>query len=272
MCERQVERIQASETREVTRSPGRDRLVIEAPLELRLGGQPTIVIMRTPGHDGELARGLLLAEGALDRDPASTPELPTLPTFREPPDLGPDERGNVLDLDLEPGRMAGRALLSSSSCGVCGKRAIADLELRASPVLSGLTVTAGLVAELPERLRAAQAVFDATGGLHAAAAFDPDGTLLVVREDVGRHNAVDKVVGWALGAGLVPLDHAILCVSGRLSFEIVQKAVVAGFPVVVAVSAPSSLAVDLAERFRLTLCGFTRERRFNVYSHPVRVV
>lgn len=267
MCERHVERIQASDTREVSRIPGRDRLVVEAPLELRVGGQPMVVIMRTPGHDTELARGLLLAEGALGHD-----AMPALPTFTEPQYLDPGERGNVLELGLEPGRMSKRALLSSASCGVCGKQAIADLELRASAVRSDVTVAAHLVAELPERLRAAQAVFDATGGLHAAGAFDPDGTLLAVREDVGRHNAVDKVVGWALGESLVPLDHAILCVSGRLSFEIVQKAVVAGFPVVVAVSAPSSLAVDLAERFRVTLCGFTRERRFNVYSHPARVV
>jgi FdhD protein len=171
-----------------------------------------------------------------------------------------------------PERMARRAMPMSSSCGVCGKQAIADLELGARPVTSALAVPAGLVAELPERLRAAQTVFDATGGLHAAAAFDAGGALMAVREDVGRHNAVDKLVGWALGAGLVPLEDAILCVSGRLGFEIVQKAVVAGFPVVVAVSAPSSLAVDLAERFRITVCGFTREGRFNVYSHPLRVI
>jgi FdhD protein len=267
-----VERIDASAAHGVTRAPGRDRLVVEAPLELRSGGQPMLVLMRTPGHDVELARGLLFAEGMTKGMTDGDRPLADLRDIAEPADLAPDERGNVLELGPLPARVARRGMLVSSSCGVCGKQAIADLELVADPVTSALAVPAGLVAELPERLRAAQTVFDATGGLHAAAAFDARGALLALREDVGRHNAVDKLVGWALGAGLVPLHSAILCVSGRLGFEIVQKAVVAGFPVVVAVSAPSSLAVDLAERFRITLCGFTRERRFNVYSHPVRVV
>src|SRR5690606_33685084 len=141
-----------------------------------------------------------------------------------------------------------------------------DLDVRAAAVHSGLEVRAKIIAGLPERLRAAQTVFDATGGLHAAGAFDAAGRLVAVREDVGRHNAVDKLVGWAHAARRLPMSETILCVSGRLSFEIVQKAVVAGAPVVVAVSAPSSLAVDLAERFRVTLCGFTRSGRFNVYS------
>lgn len=243
----------------------RDQLVVEAPLELRHGGEPWMVIMRTPGHDAELARGLLFAEGVIGRDEPLA--------LTEPAELEPGERGNVLELVLPvPGSLARRSMPSSSSCGVCGKRAIADLTLRAPAIGAGIAVRAGVIAGLPERLRSAQDAFDATGALHAAAAFDEHGTLVAIREDVGRHNAVDKLVGWALGAGKVPMTETILCVSGRLSFEIVQKAVIAGASIVVAVSAPSSLAVDLGERFRVTLCGFTRGGRFNVYSHPSRVI
>ena len=231
-----------------------DLLAVEAPLELRTNGQSAIVVMRTPGHDLELARGLLVSEGLI------TP--------------GSDRSLSIVDDNvIEVGAgLSVRPLVTSSSCGVCGKTSIAELELRAEPVISELRVAASLIRQLPERLRATQRVFDSTGGLHAAAAFDAAGELLATREDVGRHNAVDKLVGWAAGEGRLPMNDAILCVSGRLSFEIIQKAVVAGFPIVVAVSAPTSLAVDVAERFAVTLCGFVRGGPFNIYSHSTRVV
>jgi FdhD protein len=275
MQERRVERVDLADLgggREMVT----DQLVAEAPLELRAGGVPLIVIMRTPGHDRELARGLLFAEGIID---AGEP----LADMAAPAGLAPDEQGNVLETGLPAGVHAPeRSVPATAGCGVCGKRSIADLELRAAAVRAPWTVPGRVVAALPERLRQAQAVFEQTGGLHAAGLFDAAGTLLVVREDVGRHNAVDKVVGWALDSGSdsggasgveggVALADCILCVSGRLGFEIVQKAAVAGIPVVVAVSAPSTLAVDLAERFRITLCGFTRGQRFNVYSHGSRI-
>lgn len=260
--ERRVQRVD----RDGTRAWDADRLVVEAPLELRAGGQALLTVMRTPGHDRELARGLLFTEGIIAADEP-------LARMSEPDGLGAGERGNVLETGLPAGVDApARAMAMSAGCGVCGKRAMADLELRAAPVRASLAVAAAVVVGLPERLRRAQAVFERTGGLHAAGAFDAAGELLAVREDVGRHNAVDKLVGWALSAGRVPMEEHVLCVSGRLGFEIVQKAVVAGFPVIVAVSAPSSLAVDLAERFRITLCGFTRGGRCNVYSHAGRIV
>lgn len=255
------------------RDRDRDPVVVEAPLELRSrDGRPLTVTMRTPTGDEEdleLARGLLHGEGVLAAGEADRVRR------ADPTTLAPDEVGNVVEVALDASTIAERwpprALAATSACGVCGKASIAALELRAAPVASDLVVPAALIAELPDRLRAAQHVFDATGGLHAAAAFSPAGELLAVREDVGRHNAVDKVIGWAMAAGRLPLAGAVLCVSGRLGFEIAQKAVVAGCPVAVAVSAPSSLAIDLAERFRLTLCGFTRGGRFNIYSHPARI-
>jgi FdhD protein len=260
MQDRRVERVDLDGAREVVV----DRLVTEAPLELRAGGVSLVVIMRTPGHDRELARGLLVAEGIID---AGEP----LADMAAPAGLAPDEQGNVLETGLPADVPApARALPATAGCGVCGKRSIADLELRAAAVRSTLTVPARMVAALPERLRQAQAVFEQTGGLHAAGLFDADGALLTLREDVGRHNAVDKVVGWALDSR-VALADCVLCVSGRLGFEIVQKAAVAGIPVLVAVSAPSTLAVDVAERFRITLCGFTRGQRFNIYSHGSRI-
>lgn len=262
MQDRGVERVDLDGARQ----PVADRLVVEAPLELRAGGAPLIVLMRTPGHDHELARGLLFAEGIID---AGEP----LAGMVVPAGLAPDEQGNVLETGLPAGvRAPERSLPAAAGCGVCGKRSIADLALRAAAVRTSLTVPARTIAALPGRLRAAQAVFEQTGGLHAAGLFDAAGALLALREDVGRHNAVDKVVGWALGARDLDLAEHILCVSGRLGFEIVQKAAVAGIPIVVAVSAPSTLAVDLAERFCITLCGFTRGQRFNIYSHGSRVV
>jgi FdhD protein len=253
----------------------RDPVVVEAPLELRSAdGKSLTVTMRTPGGDEdtdvELARGLLFTEGVL-RDAADARAV----RRADPSSLASAERDNVVVVDLDPALVASRwperALPATASCGVCGKSSIASLELRAASVRSDLVVPAATIAILPDRLREAQAVFSATGGLHAAGAFSAGGELIAVREDVGRHNAVDKLVGWALAAGRLPFADSVLCVSGRLGYEIATKAVMAGFPIVVAVSAPSSLAVDVAERFRVTLCGFTRGGRFNVYSHPARV-
>lgn len=245
--------------------------MVEAPLEIRLrDGRPLTTTMRTPGDDLDLARGLLHGEGVI-RDAAEAASV--VPA--RPEQITADEDGNVVVVELDPAlvleRWPPRALPVSAACGACGKASIAALEVRADPVSSDLAVAARVIAGLPDRLRAGQAVFAATGGLHAAGAFAASGDLLAVREDVGRHNAVDKVVGWALADGRLPLSHAVLCVSGRLGFEIAQKAVVAGVPIVVAVSAPTTLAIDVAERFRVTLCGFTRSGRFNVYTHPSRV-
>ncbi len=234
-----------------------DALVIEAPLELRVNGEPFVVIMRTPGHDVELARGLLWAEGVAG--PLAIEQV----------------ESDVVDIQLaaaEARALGGRALLATSSCGVCGKRAIADLETRLDIVEADIVASAAVVAALPDRLRRAQRVFDATGGLHGAGFFAANGELVAAREDVGRHNAVDKLVGWAAASGRLPASDWLLCVSGRLGFEIVQKTVAAGIGLVAAVSAPSSLAVDVAERFRVTLCGFVRSGGMNIYSHPYRVV
>jgi len=251
------------------RAAASDDVAVEAPLELRAGGEPFLMMMRTPGHDEDLARGLLYAEGVI----SSAGEL----ALERPDGLVAGEHGNVLETGLTMAdvreRLPERSLYVSSSCGVCGKSSIAAIEQRqVQPLRSTVAVAAGVVSGLPEALLAAQATFAQTGGLHAAGLFDATGALIQLREDVGRHNAVDKVVGWALAEGQVPADELVLCVSGRLSFEIVQKAVLAHIPVIVAVSAPSSLAIDLAERFVVTLCGFTRDQRFNLYSHGSRIL
>jgi FdhD protein len=243
---------------EVTRLPHgateRDRVAVEEPLEIRIAGKPVAVTMRTPGHDEELGLGFALTEGLQPR------------AARLPDDLA----ANVVEVDAE-GEIAPRSFYTTSSCGVCGKGALEAVRVEAPPVESGLQVASALVAELPDRLRSAQAAFEATGGLHATGLFDEHGELLCLREDVGRHNAMDKVIGWAFGEGLVPLTRHVLCVSGRLSFELVQKAAVAQCPVLVAVGAPSSLAVELAQAQRITLCGFVRGGRVNVYSEPGRI-
>jgi FdhD protein len=235
-----------------------DEIAVEEPLEIRVEGRPIAVTMRTPGHDEELAVGFLRSEGMPAVSAQSTVDL----------------AANVIDVEVEGDvdfdRLS-RNFYTSSSCGVCGKGALEAVAVEAPRVESELVVPAALVAELPDRLRAGQPAFAATGGLHATGLFSADGELLVVREDVGRHNAMDKVVGWAFGAGLLPLSDRILCVSGRLSFELVQKAAVAGCPVVVAVGAPSTLAVDLARDRGVTLCGFVRGGRVNVYSEPQRI-
>jgi FdhD protein len=246
---------------EVVRLPGgdveRDLLAVEEPLEIRIGGTPVAVTMRTPGHDEELALGFCLSEGLRPR------------TARLPDDLA----ANVVEVDapeFDPDRLR-RSFYTSSSCGVCGKGALEAVAVEAERVESALTMSAALVADLPERLRAAQAAFAATGGLHATGLFDPSGELLCLREDVGRHNAFDKVVGWAFTERRLPLTSHPICVSGRLSFELVQKAAVAGCPILVAVGAPSSLAVELATDRGITLCGFVRGGRLTVYTEPWRI-
>jgi FdhD protein len=235
----------------------RDAVAVEEPLEIRIAGEPVAVTMRTPGHDEELALGFCVTEG-LAPSSASVPD---------------DLAANTIEVaasGFDPERMR-RHFYTSSSCGVCGKGAIEAVQVDAPRVESELTVLAAVVASLPERLREAQRVFAATGGLHATGLFDATGELECVREDVGRHNAMDKVVGWALGQGLLPLSANVLCVSGRLSFELVQKAAVAGCPVLVAVGAPSSLAIELAVDRGITLCGWVREGRLSVYSEPWRI-
>jgi FdhD protein len=246
---------------DVVRLPGgrteRDHLAVEEPLEIRIGGRPVAVTMRTPGHDEELALGFCLSEGLR---PAGA---------RLPDDLA----ANVVDVEapgFDPQRLQ-RSFYTSSSCGVCGKGALEAVAVEAPRVSSELRVPLALVSSLPDRLRTAQAAFAVTGGLHATGLFTPEGELLCVREDVGRHNALDKVIGWAFGAGRVPLEGAVLCVSGRLSFELVQKAAVAGCPVMVAVGAPSSLAVELAADRGVTLCGFVHGGTANVYTEAWRI-
>jgi FdhD protein len=235
----------------------RDQVAVEEPLEIRIGGRPVAVTMRTPGHDEELALGFCLSEGLRPH------------VARVPDDLA----ANTVDVDapeFDPARLQ-RSFYTSSSCGVCGKGALEAVAVDSPRVESQLHVPLSLVVALPDRLREAQAAFAATGGLHATGLFSADGDLLCAREDVGRHNAMDKVIGWAFGSGRLPLEDAMLCVSGRLSFELVQKAAVAGCPVLVAVGAPSSLAVSLARDRGITLCGFVRGGAANVYTEAWRI-
>jgi FdhD protein len=234
-----------------------DRLAVEEPLEIRVNGQAVAVTMRTPGNDEELALGFCLTEGLHPAGARPTEDL----------------AANIVEVDA-PGAdlsLVQRSFYTSSSCGVCGKGALEAVAVAAPRVESDLVVSFDLVASLPDRLRGSQATFAVTGGLHATGLFAPDGEVLCVREDVGRHNAMDKVVGWALMAGLVPMSRLLMCVSGRLSFELVQKASVAGCPVLVAVGAPSSLAVELGEDRGVTLCGFVRDGRATVYTEPDRI-
>jgi FdhD protein len=237
-----------------------DLLAMEAPLEVRVGGRPVTVMMRTPGHDPELVTGFLFTEGVI----ADADDILSI----EP---GPG-RANVLEVRLLTSRRPGeRHFVSYSGCGVCGKPSLEAVELRGPAVESVLSVSHRVLCELPERLRAAQPLFARTGGAHASGLFSAAGELLAVREDVGRHNALDKLVGWALNEGLVPLSDCLLVVSGRVSYELMQKAVAAGIPLVAAVGAPSSLAVELAERFGVTLVGFLRADGMNAYAHTARL-
>jgi FdhD protein len=245
---------------------GREDLVaVEEPLEVRIGGRPVAVLMRTPGHDEELVTGFLFGEGVI----ADADEVLGI----EPPrDLAEADRGKVLEARVRIHRpLAERLFLGHSGCGICGKTSLASVEVKAAPVAPGVTVSRGGLAALPGRLRAAQPVFARTGGTHASGLFTPAGELVALREDVGRHNALDKLVGWALGEGRVPLSGSVLVVSGRVSYELVQKAVAAGAPVLAGVGAPSSLAVELAGRFGVTLIGFLSGAGMNVYTHPERV-
>jgi FdhD protein len=245
---------------EVTRYPGgaeRDLVAVEEPLEIRVNGAPVAVTMRTPGHDEELALGFCLSEGLRPAGAA----------------LPDDLAANTVEVDapgFDPDRLR-RSFYVASSCGVCGKGAIEAVGVESGKVASELRVPATVLVSLPDRLREGQGAFAATGGLHAAGLFDGAGALLCVREDVGRHNAVDKVIGWAFTEGRLPLSDVVLCLSGRIAFELVQKAALAGCPIVVAVGAPSSLAVELAADRAVTLCGFARDARMNVYSEPWRV-
>jgi len=249
------------------RASREDFVAHEEPLELQLDGQSFAVVMRTPGHDEELGLGFLLTEGVIARldDVASLRHCTVVPT--------PEAEDNVLQVRLHaPVDLARsrRNLFASSSCGVCGKATLENALRTASPVRSDLALPRQVVAAMPERLRALQPTFVATGGLHAAALFDAQGEALVVREDVGRHNAVDKVLGWALREGR-PTHELTLMVSGRLSFELVQKAVAARVPVLAGISAPTSLAVRMAEALGVTLVGFVREGSMNLYAHGERV-
>ncbi len=247
-----------------------DELVKEEPLELRAHGESLAIIMRTPGHDLQLLTGLLHAEGVLRADD----RLGHLSVVN-PQDLEELERGNVVELhlpeELVSERWSERKVMTSSACGVCGASALAILEGLATPVLSDLQWSHKKISMVPGELQKHQAMFKRSGALHGAALFNKAGEVMVCREDVGRHNAVDKTIGWAREQGLLPLSDCVLGVSGRLSYEIVHKAIAAGIPIIVAVSAPTSLAVDLAERWRVTLAGFVRGDGFNVYSHASRI-
>ena len=245
-----------------------DLLAVEDPLEIRLGHQSIALTMRTPGSDFELAAGFLFAEGMI-RDVAQ------IRSMTGPSDANP----NIVLVEVacegpRSQRQAQRNFLMTSACGVCGKASLHDLEVNACPVLprDELQISSRIIHGLPERLRRAQSVFDRTGGLHAAALFNLGGELESLREDIGRHNAVDKLVGAALLGHRTPLSNSILVVSGRASFELVQKALMAGIPVLAAVGAPSSLAVATAARSGMTLIGFLRASRFNVYTGSNRIL
>jgi FdhD protein len=249
-----------------------DRLVTEEPMEIRVHGPgqdaaPLVVTMRTPGNDFDLAVGFCITEGVID----SAAEVATVAYCL--PDDGVQQYNIVTVRLRRPVDLVAhqRGFAANASCGLCGKASLEQVEVKCGPVAPGPTVGRSALVTLPERLRGAQSVFDATGGLHAAACFGADGELTVLCEDVGRHNAVDKVVGHAALQGRLPLADQLLLVSGRMSFEIVQKAAVAGIPILCAVSAPSSLAVEAADRLRQTVVGFLRGDRFNVYTHPERI-
>jgi len=244
-----------------------DHLAAEEPLELRIDGKPLTVTMRTPGHDQELAAGFLWTEGLIE----SAAHIRTIRRLSPPGAV----RDNIVDVELsdrsfEPETLQ-RNFFAASSCGICGKASIEAIRVRGlAPPNPAFRIDPNVLCELPARLRDQQQVFGRTGGLHAAALFNAAGELLVLREDIGRHNAVDKVVGWALMQGLIPLSECALMVSGRGGFEIVQKSLAAGVPLLASVSAPSSLAVKLARELSLTLIGFLRHRRFVIYSNPER--
>lgn len=256
--------------------PKSDVLATEEPMEVRLiigeSRQTVAVTMRTPGNDFELAAGFLHGEGIV----SSRDDVKKI-SYCTDPDVDAEQLYNIVNVELHAGvtvdiRPLERNFYTTSACGVCGKASLEQLELRGCPVIGpGPVVSAETIYSLPEKLRGEQALFDSTGGLHAAALFDANGELLALREDVGRHNATDKLVGWALMEGRLPLSEGIVMVSGRSSFEILQKCLQAGVPMVCAISAPSSLAVDVAREFGMTLIGFLRGEKFNLYSGAERI-
>lgn len=255
-----------------------DVLATEEPMEVRLvtadETRTVAVTMRTPGNDFELAAGFLYGEGLV-----SSPREIRRISYCVDRDLDAEQQYNIVNVEVAGGSAdydlpsLERHFYTTSACGVCGKASLEQLELKGCPVVApGPEVTPGAIYALPDKLREAQGLFDATGGLHAAALFDAEGELLALREDVGRHNATDKLIGWALLEGRTPLSEHIVMVSGRSSFEILQKALQAGVPIVCAISAPSSLAVDVANEFGMTLVGFLRGERFNVYAGDERIL
>ena len=265
--------VDIASVRNGVRQAGTDRAATEEPLEIRLHDKPFAVIMRTPGADRELAAGFLLSEGVLKTpDDLGTLEYCTDPKADHPENIVNATIANGSTESLERFLAGRRQVTMNSSCGMCGRLTIESLRTDAPVIRAGWTVSAATLIAIPDRLRAAQRVFDETGGLHAAGLFTNEGQLDAMAEDVGRHNAVDKVIGRMLMQDRLPLSDHLLFVSGRTSFEIIQKALLAGIPLVAAVSAPSSLAIDLAQEAGITLVGFVRGGRFNVYTHPARVV
>jgi FdhD protein len=247
---------EVQQLRGIVRDGQEDLVAVEEPLEIRVDGDPIAVTMRTPGHDEELAAGFLYGEGLVVAAPHVAPT--------------PDLAANTVEVRGPLAReLSARRFYTTSSCGVCGKGALEEVAVHSATLPGGPALERGMLARLPDLL--VQPGFAKTGGLHATGLFDAGGALLCVREDVGRHNAMDKVIGWALEEGLLPLHGHVLCVSGRLSFELVQKAAVAGAPILVGVGAPTSLAVELAADRNLTLCGFARAGSLNVYSGQERV-
>ncbi len=265
----QIRARRAAKWRDGSTTEVEEQLAVEEPLEIRLAGRRFTLTMRTPGHDEELAAGFLFAEGFID----NASELGEIRRVRGRKGI---PEPNAIDVVLNVPAQGLRTRLKrnfvmSSSCGVCGKTSIDSIRRRVSPPSDSARVAPAVMLKLAASIRESQLVFQATGGLHAAAIFDLDGAMVAIREDVGRHNAVDKVVGYALAHAMVPLAHHVMMVSGRLSFEIVQKAAAAGVPILAAVSAPSSLAVELAEEIGTTLVGFLRDGSFNIYTRPDRI-
>jgi FdhD protein len=271
--ERHVTMLPVTAVRGATVQVQDDPVVGEAPMQIRAAGPgqdpvDVAVTMRTPGSEAELAVGFLRTEGLIDGlvDVAAV-EVADPASVAQPDDSVLVRVGRAFDASL----VAERHFIATASCGICGKASIDEVAVRCAPLPSGPRVPASTIVALPDRMRASQAVFERTGGLHAAALFDPAGQLVALREDVGRHNALDKLVGSQLLADALPLNDRVLLVSGRVSFEIVQKAAVAGIPILCAVSAPSDLAVEAATRLGVTVVGFLRGDGFNVYSHGDRI-
>lgn len=271
MSTESVRRIPILKVRRESAEETLDWVVVEEPLAIRVGGEQIAVLMRTPGHDLELAAGFCLTEGVVAR----FAEIGAIRHCEDQPGADGGGRGNAIDVVLSPGiefdpEGLRRNLMASAACGLCGRASIESLGRRATPSRSGVVARREVLLSLPGRLVKAQGMFERTGALHAAAVFDVEGRLLIAREDVGRHNAVDKVIGRAAFDG-VPLTDAILMVSGRTSFEILQKAAASEIPIVCAVSGPTTLAIETARAFRLTLVNFLREGGLNVASCPERV-